>query len=136
MIHAGVSELRSAFNQHRSAVLAEVRSKNLLLFYAAECGLKAAWLTRNRLRSTSQLEPDLLARGGHDLMLWVERLKLPAMITKRSVRFRLRRDNAAHEIALAHQAWRYGVELVATDQADVVAWLDDVCRWAREELQR
>ena len=66
MIHSGVGNLRKAFQRHRLAAIPQPQARILLLFYAVECGLKAAWLTRNRLRDTSSIEAKLKDRG-HDL---------------------------------------------------------------------
>lgn len=71
MIHAGMSELRRAFHTHRGAIPNSSPSQYLLLFYAAECGLKALWLRRHQLR-TSEDFPEDAARHGHDLLLWVK----------------------------------------------------------------
>ena len=106
------------------------------MFYAAECGLKAAWLKRNRLRSTSQLSSTLNASIGHDLMLWAKKLALPAALASATGRFRLKRENSALETAAAHQAWRYGVEILAADETVLVNWLQALCQWAKGELSR
>jgi hypothetical protein len=87
------------------------------------------------MRSTRDVESGLLAKG-HDLALWAKRLRLPAEIAGLPPRFRLNRDKGSiHEIALAHQAWRYGVDLAPADQASLGVWLESVCQWAKEELQ-
>jgi hypothetical protein len=106
------------------------------LFYAAECGLKAAWLKRNKLRSTSQLNSGVNANAGHDLMLWAKKLGLPAALASVTVRFRLKRDSSTFQPAVAHQAWRYGVEILAVDETVLVNWLQALCQWAKGELSR
>ena len=134
MIHAGLSELRQAFHGHRSAAGTGSSSYNLLLFYAAECGLKSVWMKRYRLRTTAQIDPGLLREGGHDLMLWAKKLSLPAALTGRSVRFRLARDGKACDVLLAHQAWRYGIGIDGQDEENLVAWIEKLCDWVRREI--
>ena len=131
-----MSELRVALHRHSTPDPLQGQSRNLLLFYAAECGLKAAWLKRNRLRSTSQLSSTLNASIGHDLMLWAKKLALPAALASATGRFRLKRENSALETAAAHQAWRYGVEILAADETVLVNWLQALCQWAKGELSR
>lgn len=109
-------------------------SLNLLLFYAAECGLKAVWLRRNKIRSTGLVDPGLLSAGGHDLMLWARNLHMPASVTGSKARFRLERDkDAVYDVAHAHQAWRYGVRIAVADEETIVAWLSALCQWVARE---
>jgi hypothetical protein len=136
MIQAGMSELRVALHRHSTPDPLQSHSRSLLLFYAAECGLKAAWLKRNKLRSTSQLTSAFNASIGHDLMLWAKKLALPAALASAPGRFRLKRDNSAFETAAAHQAWRYGVEILAVDETVLTNWLQALCQWAKGELSR
>jgi hypothetical protein len=96
--------LRKAFQRQRQPSLLQAQCRNLLLFYAVECGLKAAWLKRNRLRDTSEIEP-LLKQEGHDLIYWTKALYLPAAITNGSVGFRLRPGGAKLDVEFAHQVW-------------------------------
>jgi hypothetical protein len=132
MIHAGISELCKGFQ--RNWVGTDPAPKNLLLFYAAECALKAVWLRRNRLRTTEQIETYQMERGGHDLMYWAMELRLPATLASGRVHFRIRKDSQSFTIAAAHQAWRYGIAMHATDEEALVKWLTSICEWARQEL--
>jgi hypothetical protein len=132
MLDAGVSQLRAAFHKHGRNL--EDYPNNLLLFYAVECGLKAIWLRRNRLRTTAQLSPDLKARGGHDLMFWVSKLGLPASVTQGRCQFRLKNSSGMLDIVLAHQAWRYAIELNEEDEAAVVKWLHHIREWIFREI--
>ena len=133
MVHAGISELRKGFQRHRQGAVTQPQCRNLLLFYAVECGLKAAWLGRNRFRTTAQIDQSLLTRGGHDLMLWTKKLALPALL-HRNLSFRLNRDKTGFDVAFAHQAWRYGVALLPSDELALENWLDAVWQWAKTEL--
>ena len=132
MLHAGVSELERAFRTPLAESLTPP-SRHLLLFYAVECGLKAALLRRKKFRTTAQFDQGRNPR--HDLMLLAKDLRLPATTIGKPVRFQLRRDNTSHEVKYAHQAWRYGVALRATDEDAVVSWLMQLFEWAKGELQ-
>jgi hypothetical protein len=133
MVHAGVGHLRKAFQRHRQTGVAQTQARILLLFYAVECGLKAAWLTRNKLRSTSAIESQL-KENGHDLVFWTRQLHLPATITNGRTSFRLRTNGSALGIEYAHQAWRYGIDVEPIDEAALESWLEHVWAWAKEEL--
>jgi hypothetical protein len=106
----------------------------LLLFYAAECGLKSAWMRRNRLRTTAQIDAYLLQQSGHDLMLWAKELFLPAAVVHGTVQFRLQRDGVPCGVPLAHQAWRYGVRIDPQDEQRLVRWIANLCDWVDKEM--
>jgi hypothetical protein len=132
MMHAGVGHLRKAFQRHRQPSLQQKQGRILLLFYAVECGLKAAWLTRNRLRDTSAMEARLKEKG-HDLGVWARELRMPAVIANGRTSFRLR-DGSSFTLEVAHQAWRYGVDVDPADEDELEKWLGQVWEWAKEEL--
>jgi hypothetical protein len=134
MVHSGLGHLRKAFLRQRQPVLAQEQCRNLLLFYAVECGLKAAWWTRNRLRDTSEIESHL-KEGGHDLIFWAKKLYLPAAITGGSASIRLRSSGTRLDVRLAHQAWRYGADVEPDDEAALGTWLEQVWQWAKAELR-
>ena len=134
MIHASPGHLRKAFQRQRQPTLGQEQDRKMLLFYAVECGLKAAWLTRNGLRDTSEIEP-LLREKGHDLMFWVKKLYLPATISGAKTNFRLRAKGIMLDLQFAHQAWRYGVDVEPDDELALERWLEDVWHWAKGELR-
>ena len=82
MIPAGPDDLRKAFQKHSDAGKACACSSHyLLLFYAAECGLKSIYLRRNKLvRLTNEMHrtDSNYPPNGHDLMGLIKALKLPA----------------------------------------------------------
>ncbi len=131
MLQVGLSELSHAFSKHRAA---NATAPNpLLLFYAVECGLKAAWMQRNNCRNTAAIN-ELLSSKGHDLMYWVGELRLSKALAGGPRSFRLRRDASSNDISLSHQAWRYGAEMVQTDENAVLAWLTSLGDWIAKEL--
>jgi hypothetical protein len=131
-----MSELRVALYRHSAVDPLQQQSEGLLLFYAVECGLKAAWLKRNRLLSTSQLSSSFAGSSGHDLILWAKILRLPATLASANVRFRLKKGGGPLDTGAAHQAWRYGVEIFAADETALINWLQALCQWAKGELGR
>lgn len=135
MVKAGTSELWRAFHLHRaSASAGESESHSLLLFYAAECGLKAVWLRRNQKLSSEQF-PEALAKHGHDLSLWLKELRVGATVRPAPV-VRVHRDNHALSIAEVHEAWRYGVRMRSEDESRLRSWLTRVCAWVQEAMYR
>ena len=64
ILPAGVSELRQAFHTHLGASeQTKGISSHLLLFYAAECGIKSIWLRRNKLKTINDIpEPTLISQ--------------------------------------------------------------------------
>lgn len=135
MLESGVSELRDAFVLHRRVGEGgSDPSHHLLLFYAAECGLKLAWLRRNRFWTTAQIRDEQL-RKSHDLSRWVKELRVPASMASPMHDVRLERGGSA-ELRRVHEAWRYGVRIVEQDEGHIVNWLRRVCGWVHEEVQR
>jgi len=135
MIDAGVSELRQAFHAHRSKAPDDCPSHYLLLFYAAECGLKSAWMRRNRLLTTDQIRnPYLLQQSGHDLRLWATELRLPAALIRTTIQFRLQKDGRACPVSQAHEAWRYGVRMDPQQEQSLVRWIAKLCDWIKREV--
>lgn len=92
MLKAGVEELTRTFRLHYdTAQTGSSESHGLLLFYAAECGLKAVWLRRNRKRSSDDF-PEAMSKKGHDLIMWLKELRVGARIGSAPT-LRLSRDN-------------------------------------------
>jgi hypothetical protein len=73
-IHAGFSELKAShFRLVAAARSSQGPPAHLMLFYAAERGLKYVHLRRNNFRTTAQL-----GDVNHDLSLLIKNLKLSA----------------------------------------------------------
>jgi hypothetical protein len=137
MVAADVRGLKHAFNAHKVASQ-ETKgiSSYLLLFYAAECGMKSVWLKRNNLRTTNDIaDSTLLSPDGHNLDRWKKELKLSASIGE-TPHFSL--DNGGSDLGIekAHQVWRYGIRMDSEKQERVVEWLEKVCKWVTEEINR
>ncbi|WP_293112989.1 hypothetical protein [Moorena sp. SIO4G3] len=144
MIPAGVSELKQAFHQHLAAHTSVTGpSSYLLLFYAAECGLKSIWLRRNNLRSTDKIQDrTLLIKDGHNLDRWRKELGIPASRftaktqtkNKSTPSFHLASGGSSLDLEKAHQAWRYGLRIEKEDEEYLVNWLHQLCNWIKENI--
>ncbi|GAA4822638.1 hypothetical protein [Streptomyces ziwulingensis] len=119
-----------------SAEAVEARGKDtatvgLLLFYAAECGLKERLLFRRGLRDSGGLEPT------HDLRKLAKELNLPRAlddVLKQLGRCRLHGPGGA-SVALAdlHQAWRYGAKLDGAGEKEAKAALQALIKWCERD---
>jgi hypothetical protein len=130
-IHAGVSELRvSHVRLSGAARTSQGPAAYLLLFYAAECGLKYAQLRRNNLRTTERL-----SELDHDLVALIKNLRLPAAALGQPPPIRFSRDQKEScPASCAHQAWRYGVRINEGDEARFVTWLQRICDVVRRTI--
>jgi hypothetical protein len=135
MVAADVRGLKQAFNAHKVASQ-ETKgiSSYLLLFYAAECGMKSVWLKRNNLRTTNDIaDSTLLSPDGHNLNRWKKELRISASIGNAPA-FSLARGGADLEVAKAHQAWRYGIRMNADKEKELVEWLEKIYNWIEEVI--
>ncbi|AOW99224.1 hypothetical protein BJP34_06925 [Moorena producens PAL-8-15-08-1] len=141
-IPADVSELKQAFHQHLAAHTSVTGSSSyLLLFYAAECGLKSIWLRRNNLQTTEDF-PDQIEKHGHKLDMWCKELEIPASQftfktqteNKSTPSFHLACGGSSRNIGAAHQAWRYGITIKKEDEEYLVNWLHQLCNWIKENI--
>lgn len=106
----------------------------LLLFYAAECGLKERLLVRRGQRDSSAVEPT------HDLRRLAKELRLPRAVNGRLDRLQNCRLDASSGacVALAdlHQAWRYGARLDARDEKEALETLLALISWCEQDEGR
>ncbi|NEO49167.1 MAG: hypothetical protein F6K55_35765 [Moorea sp. SIO4A3] len=143
-IPADVSELKKAFHQHLKAHRSITGlSSYLLLFYAAECGLKSIYLSEHNLQTTEDF-PDSIKNHGHKLDRWCKELKINAsQLTfktqtnnKLIPSFHLACGGSSRNIVAAHQVWRYGITIKKEDEEDLIEWLDQLCNWIKENISR
>lgn len=103
----------------------------LLLFYAAECGLKERLLKRRGQRDSSALEPT------HDLRDLAKELRLPPSVSRRLERLQSCRlhQPTRGSVALAdlHQAWRYGAKLHGEDEKAALEALRELLDWCEQD---
>jgi hypothetical protein len=133
MLRAGISELRQAFRLHWSCARNGAQAPaRLLLFYAAECGLKLVLLHRRRGLHTDHLPEHL--RGSHDLRAMLKELRVGAREIPPLHDPRLHSGGTAIPVHAAHEAWRYGVRLHTQDEGHLVSALQQICSWVQKEL--
>ncbi len=135
IIHAGISELRRAFHAHRNAATKTSGiASYLLLFYAAECGLKSIYLDQNDLTKTDRIQDQaMLSKNGHDLRIWIKQVNTYPKKIEEAPHFRIN-DGSNLDISKAHQAWRYGVRIKEEDEQKLVKWLENLCNWIKENI--
>ncbi|WP_436762687.1 hypothetical protein [Streptosporangium sp. V21-05] len=105
----------------------------LLLFYSAECGLKAALIERLGLRSTSQLPPEFRS---HDLQRLAKELRLaPQLCGRMRPCASLKEDKGPVPFGDLHQAWRYGHALKKDHEEQALAVLHELLIWCQRELR-
>jgi len=126
-IHVGFSQLKRSFNRMRAeSQKGNLPHNYLLLFYAAECGLKAVLVQSKRVRTTAGL-----GELTHNFASMLRDLKIPPIVISVPPRFRLRGDlSESFESHVAHQAWRYGADVDSVDEAELVKWLSTVCSFS------
>ncbi|MBB1248217.1 hypothetical protein [Rhizobium sp. G21] len=107
-------------------------SRALLLFYAAECGLKAIYMARNVLRTTSSSHSARAATYFvHRLDELIVELKIPAStIAPRPASCVF--AGKAVPVGELNQVWRYGGTL--EDQPAVLKWLEILVAYVKKEL--
>ena len=135
IIHSGKSELRRAFHAHRhAATKTSGIASYLLLFYAAECGLKSLYLNENNLTKTDRIQDQaMLSQYGHDLSTWVKQVNTYPNKIEPAPHFHIE-DGSNLDISKAHQAWRYGVKIKSQDEQNIVKWLENLCNWIKENI--
>ncbi len=113
----------------------DISSKALLLFYAAECGLKSLYMRRNHLRDTSAANaaaPRPASGFNHriDDLIVALRVRREILAPRPSVLTLRGGDTVA--VDELHQAWRYGAML--HPEEPVITWLTAVVEYVIGEL--
>jgi hypothetical protein len=134
-------ELHNAWRSAKAASIVQPRTNphRLLLFYAAECGLKAVYLKQQQADIidgdiADKLKHDLnkimdLLRMGKDYLLPIS-LSLPAIKQKDGTE-RQRPCDAG----TLNQVWRYGGSLKNPSDAAIEQQLEKINLWIAEELR-
>ncbi|MEZ0492671.1 hypothetical protein AB2L28_10540 [Kineococcus sp. TBRC 1896] len=133
-ITVGQRALRTAVRQHHEAVgqltAGDSPTSALLLFYATECALKAALMSRMSLADTSSLADEY----GHDLARLAKELNLSNEISiPRALRTRHNRTSSSIAMKDAHQAWRYGETLRDEDHVAAIHCFRQIIDWYKRE---
>ncbi|GGP01561.1 hypothetical protein LDL08_01420 [Nonomuraea glycinis] len=127
-IDVGRNQLRARSAAHLAASdsLEEEPSAALLLFYGAECGLKAEIIHQRGLRTTADL-PDYLRK--HDLQRLARELNLPPQLCAQMRPCATRRREAQVSFSELHEAWRYGRPLDEKHEIQAVVVLRALLDW-------
>ncbi|WP_147764205.1 hypothetical protein [Methylobacterium sp. WL12] len=107
-------------------------SAALLLFYAAECGLKSVYMMRNNLKVTDEARgaADSARSFSHDLRKLIQALNISRASIKATPAIVVDRSGLQGAPALLHEAWRYGVKI--RDTSVICDWLASLVEWCRD----
>lgn len=136
MVNPGLTAVRRRAKELKSAALAcaDADSAALLLFYSAECFLKAMYMDLNSLRDTEHSTVLDSARSyGHRLDDLIVALRIPPKsVPPRPTIMRLSRTQQVVQVRQLHEAWRYGERLDAL--ADLTAWLGTIVAYVESRI--
>lgn len=135
-------ELQRAYRNHYKAYQAynndhrigDRQTYMLLLFYAAECGLKALWLKRNSL-DDSHSGGELFSRFNHNLNYILDHLRahislrLPRKINISQPGNKPERVISPDQL---NQAWRYGCR--TENELELETKLKQIIEWIGREV--
>jgi hypothetical protein len=140
---AGLIEISQKTLRRRAHELArsaqdvdDAYSRALLLFYAAECGLKAVYMAVNVLKTTgASHSAPAAASFSHRLDDLIIALRIPASsLLPRPSPVHLRAPpNTTVAVGELNQIWRYGESVVQPN--DCVDWLERVVAYVTKELR-
>jgi hypothetical protein len=128
-------QLKRAWLQQRNAAAALTPTHKsaaaLLNFYAVECGLKAVLVRQLRVQTIAQVE----GFKEHDIRYFMKKLRMSALHVSgiRSCRT-THKPSRVVEVSELHQAWRYGQELDADDEAVTLRGIDSLQDWLADRL--
>lgn len=140
MIVFSQRELTRAWKRAREAAnkLPRSNAHRLLLFYAAECGLKATYLKRQNQDLLDSFIGEALK---HNLNRVLDRLnvgaqlKLPDDLQLQSLRGKDGAMMARHcSCGDLNQVWRYGGELVQPQDSEIEIQLEKINEWIAKEI--
>ena len=113
----------------------------MVLFYRAECGLKALFSDQEKIRA-KPTDEQMKTLKTHNLGNIVSVLKVPASaLGSRFPDFRLVRERTVpphawkgHAGENAHTVWRYGMEMESDDERKMVEWLNRAVHYVNQQL--
>ncbi|MGW4367623.1 hypothetical protein ACWEKT_18445 [Nocardia takedensis] len=114
-----------------SAVGGDVATMCLLLFYAAECGLKERLIRRGNHRDTSGIKDDL----HHDLRKLAKKLRIGPSVDLAALERCFRHDGSGRiDVPKLHEAWRYGDRICEVDQIGAGEALRSLITWCEKDM--
>ena len=134
------SKFKKAFHCHTQAfkfLVNHNKSRNLLLFYAVECGLKYLVLYEYRKNHSEYLfEENLFGGDGHDLISGLRhwRQASRSRLGETPKHFKIKGFRNLFPFRSIHQAWRYGLQLEREDETHAVEWLKNLLQFIEENL--
>ncbi len=134
MVHVTRKEIEEAFNSHRKKSATSSgkfgMTDKMLLFYAVECGLKALYMDKNKLKWTGQMNNsrESVSDFRHNLNDLMKKLKWNYKIPKINI------DKNQIENDDLHQAWRYGKSLDEKQEKRCIEILSKILKEIRNQL--
>ena len=116
-------------------MVTDLASKGILLFYAAECGLKAIYMSRNNLRMASDTNSVAVRAAsdfGHHLDELIRQLKISTADVPHTPGKITMSNGQLLSVGQVHEAWRYGGKISEEDR--VLQWLEGALKYAMKEL--
>jgi hypothetical protein len=108
-----------------------IDSAALLLFYAAECGLKAAYMLQNNLKVADEERGNSRSARSysHNIRSLIQALNISRASIKPSPQIVIQRSGQTGDPVILHEAWRYGEKI--RDTGAVCEWLVSLIEWCR-----
>ena len=134
MIRFSASALRRRAKELKAAAAREkahnLDAAALLMFYAAECGLKAVHMSRNGLKDTDEERGGARAasRYGHRIHDLAGDLRVPVALAKPPAQIALMPGGQVVAVERYHEVWRYGGRIDTT--VLLFEWLLKLTDWA------
>lgn len=135
MLDSGFSQMKKAFNCHKQVVGTSI-THNMVLFYAAEVGLKSYATSstfQSRPLTNSEASKKIPTIITHDLPGLIAELRLPAKAIGSCPALKLKSGNSI-TVARWHEAWRYGITLDSTDEQKAIEWLKSIVNFLGSKI--
>jgi hypothetical protein len=127
MVNATVADLKKAFTMHGKVYKkAFDNSHRLILFYAAECGLKALFLKQRNLKDTNSSQ--LAKTYSHQLDKIVKDCHIPAFVAT------FDNPGGKYPIKNFHEHMRYGVLIPNPPLQSQFAYLEAIVNELEKQL--
>jgi|GEM_PF-1976508 len=105
----------------------------LLFYYAVECGLKLAWLRKEKLNFSPNKEEyeDFYT---HNFSFFLSQLKIMASDSFDISQVTIIQNNSKERIHISkiHEAWRYGVAVMPDDEEKTMLGLKKISKWIEQ----
>lgn len=103
----------------------------LLLFYAAECGLKSIYMIQNNLKNTGETRGSARSARSfvHEIVVLADALRVPRSAYGPHPTLVVTRSGLTIEVSSLHQAWRYGERVNNTPL--IYQWLLRIVEWVK-----